>query len=1064
MFIIKRCIVAMYVLMLCYQLQAQQQTNANSFKAKTNGQQSQNEQVVNGYIKDAATGKAIESAKISYKNLYAAITDSTGRFSMKVPDCRVSIRVDAEGFQSKEIALKGTNNVTAELFESDYESFYDDVATPFGVVPKSQLTSAANSLQTKGAWNNTFETPDAYLQGKVAGLNVIRRSGASNIGANLFIRGFNSLYATNQPLFIVDGVYYDITGSGTSLISGYYNNPLSFIDLKDIDNITVIKDGSSVYGAKAANGVILITTARARQQATKIDVAIYGGVNAAPVNIPVMNASDYRIYLAEMLQSKGIVYNEVKALPYMNDDPSNPDYYRYHYNNNWQDKVFRNSYSQNGYVKITGGDNIAKYALSIGFLRNAGNIENTNLNRYNMRFNADLNLSSHLTASANLSFIYNDQLLKDAGLSLTTNPIYAALVKAPFLPANEVADNGVESPALADKDTFRVSNPTALTETMKANDKSYRFNGSVNFNYQFNDKFSLGTTIAVLVDKFRESFFVPQVGIVSDTLSNAIAKNRSGAQVSRLFNFFNDTRLAYSQTFNRVHQLSARVGVRYTHSSSEQDNGFGYNSATDQLTGVGYGVNTLRRIGGTLGEWAWLNTYLNADYNLLGKYFLSFNIAMDGSSRFGKDAYNNSGLNIGANTYALYPSIAGAWLVSSENFMAGSKFIDLLKLRASVGVTGNDDIGNFTARKYYVSQNLLGIAGLVRGNAGNPSLMGESVTKLNGGIDISLLKERVNITVDAYRNTTGNMIVYQSAPSTSGMDYSISSSGAMKTTGWEASVNGRVINHKNFKWDVGFNIAHYESIVTKLPANSIVTDYAGGTYITQVGSAPNLFYGYKSNGVYSTQAEAAAANLVTKRADGSTVAFGGGDMRFVNNTSGDNIIDGNDRQVIGNPNPKYYGGITTNVSWKNWSLDGLLSFTQGNDIYNYGRRQLESMSGYANQTEAVINRWRIDGQVTSIPKATWGDPLGNSRFSDRWIEDGSYIRLKSVSLTYNVPMKPAFVKYASVYLTGNNLLTFTKYLGYDPEFSASTGVYGQGVDVLLEPQYRSVQLGVRIGL
>jgi TonB-linked SusC/RagA family outer membrane protein len=1055
----------MPVVMLCFQLHAQQQTNARLVSRQAEKQQT-NEKIVTGFIKDAATGKAVEGAKISYKTLFAAITDSTGRFSIKVPDYRVAIRVDAEGFQSREIALKGNTEVSAALYEGDYESFYDDVTTPFDIVPKSQLTSAATSIQTKGSWNNMAETPDAYLQGKVAGLNVTRRSGTANSGANLSIRGINSLNATNQPLIIVDGVFFDNQSNASSLISGYYNNPLSFIDIRDIDNITVIRDGSSTYGAKAANGVILITTARAKQQATKIDVAVYGGINAAPKNIPVMNASDYRIFLSEMLQSKGLSFSEAKALPYMNDDPSNPDYYRYHYNNNWQDKVFRNSYSQNAYVKITGGDNIATYGLSIGFLKNQGAVRNTNLNRYNMRFNADLNLSNRLTASTNISFLYNDQISRDFGLSSSTNPIYAALVKAPFLPANEVANNGVESPALADRDTFRVSNPTALTETMQATNRNYRFVGSVNFNYKFTNSLSLGTTVAVTVDKIREAFFVPQVGVVSDTLDNAIAKNRSGAQVLRTFTFFNDTRLAYNKTFNKIHQLAARLGVRYTHSNTEQDYGLGYNSATDQLTGVGYGVNTLRRIGGSLGEWAWVNTYFGADYNLLNKYFLSVNVATDGSSRFGKEAYKNNGLafNASDNTFALYPSLAASWLISSEDFMSQAKSIDLLKVRASVGLTGNDDIGNFTARKYYVSQNLLGIAGLVRGNAGNPGLTGEAVTKLNAGLDVSLFNERLNVTVDGYRNSTDKMIVYQPAASTSGMDYTITNSGAMKTTGWEASVNARLINQKSLKWDVGFNIAHYKSIVTKLPVNSILTDYAGGTMITKVGSAPNVFYGYKTNGVYSTQAEATSANLATKTGNGGTTSFSAGDVRFVNADASNNVIDANDMQVIGDPNPDYFGGISTRLSWKNWSLDALLSFTQGNDVYNYSRRQLESMSGYANQTDAVINRWRTEGQITNVPKATWGDPVGNSRFSDRWIEDGSYLRLRTISVTYNVPFKPGFVKNATIYATANNLFTFTKYLGYDPEFSATSSVYGQGVDVLLEPQYKSAQLGVRIGL
>jgi TonB-linked SusC/RagA family outer membrane protein len=480
------------------------------------------------------------------------------------------------------------------------------------------------------------------------------------------------------------------------------------------------------------------------------------------------------------------------------------------------------------------------------------------------------------------------------------------------------------------------------------------------------------------------------------------------------------------------------------------------------MKGVGYGLNSLRRIGGSMGEWRWFNTYFNADYNLRSKYFLSFNMAIDGSSRFGKDVTDATVVHFG-NNYPLMPSLSGAWLISSEDFMSHAKWINLLKLRASVGMTGNDDIGNFTSRRYYTSQNLLGIEGLVRGNAGNPSLQWEAVTKLNGGLDVSLFNERLSISADVYQNKTDKMIVYEPAASATGIDYMVTNTGGMRTNGFELNVNARLINNKNFKWDLGFNIAQYKSTITKLPVDQIITDFADATIITQVGSAPNLFYGYQTKGIYSTSALASADGYSTKNATGGYTAFQSGDVQFVN-TNNDKVIDEKDKQVIGNPNPDFFGAITSHLSYKNFALDLLFTYSKGNDVYNYTRRQLESMSGYGNQTLAVVNRWRTEGQVTDVPKATWGDPAGNSRFSDRWIEDGSYIRLRTASLSYDVPMKPRFVKYASVYATANNLLTFTKYLGYDPEFSATSSVFGQGVDAVLEPQYKSFQLGLRLGL
>jgi TonB-linked SusC/RagA family outer membrane protein len=1017
---------------------------------------------VSGIITNASTGKPMAGVSVRYKNLYASITDSAGEFTLKVPNYNVSILVEGGGFQSKEIALKGRNRVSAGLYEDTYVSFYDMAVLPFGQTSKNQSPSAVTSVQTQGAWDRSFETPDSYLQGKVAGLNVIRRSGTPNVGADLFLRGFNSLYGSNQPLIVVDGIIYDNNDYGNSLISNHHTNPLAYIDVKDIDNISVIKDGSSTYGTKGANGVIMITTARAKELGTKIDFSVYGGINLAPKKMPLLNATEYRTYLSQVLQTSGLTEAQIQSSPYMNDDKANPDYYRYHYNTDWQKQVLDKSSVQNYYMKVTGGDNIARYALSVGFMKNAGVIKTTDIKRYNTRFNADMNLSKKLTAISNLSFTFNEQTLKDQGIAPKTNPLFLGLIKAPILSVNEVSDNGTESPDIADRDTFNTTNPVAIINDMQGLSKNYRFSGSLGFNYSFSKSLTLGTIVGLTIDKVRETMFVPSKGVVEDTLMNAIVFNRSGSQAKRLFMLFNDTRLSYDKTFNRIHSLKANLGFRFIQNETEQDYGFGFNSATDELVTVGNGISTLRRIGGDMGKYRWMNTYLNADYNLSGKYFLSFNMAMDGSSRFGKEVEKGA-LTMGGNSYAVLPSLAGAWLASSENFMAHSTVFQLLKLRASISLTGNDDIGNYTARQFYTSQNFLGIQGLVRGNFGNPGLQWEKVRKLNAGLDLSLLNERFNFTVDVYNNTTSKMIIYEQMPSATGLVFASTNSGGMKTSGVDVNINTRVINQSSLKWDIGLNIAHYKSNITRLPAGSILTNFGGATMITGVDADPNLFYGYQTNGVYSTDAEALQAANVIKNTNGTVVAFKGGDVRFIDQ-NGDHVIDDKDRMVIGNPNPDFTGAVTSRLEWNRWSMDALFTFSKGNDIYNYVRNQLESVSGYMNQTPAVINSWKNNGDITSIPKATWGDPVGNSRFSDRWIEDGSYFRLRSLSVSYNIPVKADFLKYSVLYLTGNNLFTLTNYLGYDPEFSATSGVLGQGIDIALEPQFKSVQLGIRVGL
>ncbi|MEI6947817.1 SusC/RagA family TonB-linked outer membrane protein [Paraflavisolibacter sp. H34] len=1017
---------------------------------------------IKGTIKDAATGQPVRAVSVTYQNYSAAITDSLGRFTLKVPNRDVTIMVQGEGYQTKEIALQGRSTVAAALYEETYVSFYDAANLPFGSQPLSRTPYAVTSVQASNNWAHPTETPDAFLQGKVAGLNAIRRSGTPNVGADIYLRGISSLYATNQPLVVIDGLIYDIKDYGGSLISNGYTNPLAYIDIKDIDNVTVLKDGSSMYGTKGANGVIVITTARAKELATRIDAAVYGGVNFTPKNLPVMDATQYRTYLSDLLQSSGATEAQVRNHPAMNDNPANAFYYPFHNNTDWQKQVLDNSSFTNYYLKVTGGDNIAKYALSMGAASNTGVLKETKLSRYNTRFNADLNLSKRMTASANLSFTYNEQNLKDQGLAPKTNPLYAALIKSPLLHVNEVSATGAVSPVLAESDTFKVSNPAALIQNMEGVNKNYRFIGSVNFNYAFTNALNLGTTVAVTVDKVRENLFIPRKGVVDDTLANGIiADSRLGSQTKRILSVFNDTRLSYDKVFRNIHHLSARAGIRFLQPKTEQDIAMGANSAIDQLHAVNNSLPALRTTSGNLGTSRWVNTYVGADYTLLDKYIVSFNMAADGSTRFGSDVKGSP--HMSGNSFAILPSVAGAWLVSSEKFLANNPVISLLKLRASYGLSGNDDIGNYTAQQYYTSQNFLGTQGLVRANFGNDQLQWERVQKVNLGLDAALLNERLNLAFDVYDNRTSKMLVNETLPTIAGITSAWTNSGALKTRGAELSLTGRILNKSQLKWDLGVAVAHYQSQITQLPNGSFTTDYAGGTYLTAVGNDPNVFYGYKTNGVFTTEAEAAASGLKVIQPNGMPLAFKGGDMRFVD-VNGDKVINASDRQVIGNPNPDYFGSITNRVEWKRFALEAVFTFSKGNDIYNYTRRQLESLSNYNNQTVAMVNRWKNDGQVTSVPRALYGDAVGNSSFSDRWIEDGSYFRLRTASLSYQLPVKTGFLRYSMLYVTGNNLFTLTNYLGYDPEMSAAQSVFGQGVDVTLEPQFRSIQAGLRVGL
>lgn len=1042
---------------VCIQELAAQQIQT----AKTDTTKAKVKLPLTGIVTDAATKKPLSGVRVAVKDFSAAITDDAGAFTLNVPAYTADVEIMAEGFAKKQVSLKGSKSITVALLSQPASTFQDEVTLPFGKIMKRNLTAAAVGYDANSEWSRPFEITDAALQGKVSGLNVIRRSGTPGIGANLFLRGFNSLYSSNSPLVVVDGIVYDINDYGSSIIANNYTNPLALINIQDIDNYTVVKDASSIYGVKGANGAIIITTSRAKEEATAIDFGVYTSYNQAPDLMPVMNANNYRIYLSEILQSKGMSSADIAVMPYMNDDTaSNASYYRYHNNTNWQRNVFRNSVNQNYYLKVTGGDNIATYALSVGFSKNAGVITNTDLTRYNTRFNAKFNFSKKFTGEANLAFNYNQTNLKYQGVVEKTGALYTALIKAPFLGPNEVNEKGVLSPNLEDTDILGVSNPSALISNMQAYNRHYRFMGSYKFSYDFNKSWSASTLFGLVFDKVRENIFVPRKGVADDTLNNFVADSRLGTQVKRLFSVFSDSRIEFKKTYNLRHSFSSRLGLRYQHNKAQQDYTLGYNSATDELISVQNGINALRQTGGGIGDWNWMNTYFNVDYGYRDRLFFSFNAAMDGSSRFGSQVKN--GISIGGNRFAVMPSIGAAWLLSSEEFMANTS-LDLLKLRLTYSIAGNDDIGNYTGRQTYSSQNLLGMQGLVRNGIPNPAIQWETNKKLNVGVDLAFWNERINASVDVYHNKTENMLVYEPLAAATGFEKVLTNSGSMKNSGIEFAVNARLINHNKWKWDAGLMIAKNINRVVSIPGGQMTTEYSGATILTQNSLQSTLFYGYIAKGVFSTEQDAANSGLKKKNADGSYTNFRAGDVRFfdINN---DNIIDEKDRSIIGIPTPDFFGSLSTRLEYGRFSLDALFTFSQGNEIFNYLRYKLESASGVENQLTSVVNRWRAEGQRTDMPKATYGDPMGNNRFSTRWIEDGSYIRLRSASITYAIPFKDKFIKNASVYLSGTNLFTLTRYTGYDPEFSASPSLFAQGIDTGLDPLYRTITLGARIGL
>jgi len=1034
----------------------------------------QENSAISGVVLSAETGQPVPGASVTISGVATAITDDVGRFQLSRSQKGAIMKVSAFGFAGKDLVVKGGEGqeLTIQLHDETFKSVYRSTYTPHGRREWQATTGSVTSIANEGNYKKAATSLETLVQDEGLGVNTRLRSGMPGIGGNMYIWGFSSINANTQPLILIDGVPYENMLVTPSLISGNTITPLSGLEVKDIESITVLKDATSLYGSKGGNGAILIETAKALEQPTQIDVYAYAGVNLPPSHrYRMMNAGEYRSYLYEMKASSGdFSTQELQLLPYFDQRKptqerwgweGNRDYYRYNQETDWQKETFQNSLSQNYYISIKGGDDVAMYSMSVGYFDHQGTVKNTDFSRYTTQFNSQINVTRRLKMYANMNVAYNDRQLIYEGLSPNLNPLYVSLIKAPFMAPYRIDEWNVATPNLEQADVFNMTNPVALLGDKTAvSNNNYRFFGNIGATMDLTKGFELSGIFGITYDKTRERIFLPQRGLYHEPLSSGAVTNEMKELAAQYLQYYGDFNLSYKQTFMREHKVSGKLGVRYQTNSTECDWVLGYNSSSDDNTSIGSGTIAMASAFGELGSWKWLSFYLNGEYSYRNRYFVSYNMAMDASSRFGKEA---EGLKIGEHVYGVFPSATASWLVSSEDFMSRLSMIDMLRLRVGYSVAGNDDIGNYRARLTYDSQNLFGFYGLVRYNIANPKLKWETNTKLNAGVDVAMLNERLSLSFDVFQSKTTDLLTLQQGEGYHGISTYAVNGGTMQNRGVELGIQGRIINTA-FKWDMGVNIATYRNKVTALSENKVRTEVAGGTVLTQVGSPLGQFYGYKTDGVFATQEEANAAGLYIQR--GGTAkpdTFAAGDVRFVS-INGDKIIDERDMTVIGDPNPDFFGSIVSRMYWKRFTLSAVFAYSYGNDVYNALRASVESMNDERNQTIAVLNRWSREGHLTNMPRAQWGDPMQNSRFSDRWIEDGSYIRLKTLSLSYDIPLSARYIKGLQVYVTGNNLFTLTKYLGYDPEFSASQSPLYYGVDMGAMPMPKSLLVGVKLGL
>lgn len=1042
-----------------------------TFSTVSFAQNSASEDVVTitGVVTDAATGAPMSGVRVqAYNNaLFAAMTKEDGSYSIKVPDYVSSLTFVLDGCNSSVCAINGrTADVDIEMYSDDFSNIY------------TIKTTASRSKVAQISSLNADISVDQQIQQNLMGdMLAVTRSGQLGIGNSMMLAGINSLNINTQPLIVIDGVIIDMGYDRLSMHDGFYNNILANLMVEDIETVTLLKNGVGIYGSKGANGVLLINTKRNKSMATKIDVSIAGNYQILPQFPVMMNASQYRNYVSEMLKSTGTVMNEFK---FLQEDPNYYYYNTYHNDTEWSKVVYDEAFVQNYSLNVQGGDEVANYNLSVGYAMGDAIALGNDYSRFNLRLNSDIILTDKLLIRFDASYsdvtrnLRDDGATEDIDNNMVTSTGFLASIKAPFLSPYAFDHNGNKSHYLAQADDYleevlgaeaSLGNPLSILNNGQSINKNYFGNRMISLavtpKYEITRHLSINEHFSYSLFNSDENYYIPLSGTPAFELDQiGVVRNKVSASNSRQDGFFSNTYVDYSRRF-KAHDLSLQAGFRYLNNHLYQSTMLGYNSGNDKTPNMSSGLQ-YKKTGGIDTNDISLTYWAQGNYNFMEKYYLSASLGISSSSRFGGNVSN--GIRMFGVPWGIFPSASAAWVVSSESWFKLA-FVDYLKVNVGFDLTGNDGFDDSASRTYFSPVKILGMSGMVMSNIGNSSLQWETTQRITAGIDMSLFNNRLAISANVYKGNTNNLLAVSTLSYLTGLPNTWSNDGSLTNFGYDVTANARLVNTENLKWEAGLGIGAYKNELTSLPDNdrAFTTEIFGATIKSEVGNPVGVFYGYKTDGVYSTTAEAIADNKKIVSDTGVPSNFAAGDVKFIDQ-DGNNIINEKDMVYLGDPNPDFYGRIFSNLNYKNFSLSATLSYSVGGDVFNYNRMLLESGSRFHNQTMAMTNRWTCEGQVTDMPKIVYEDPMGNARFSDRWIEDGSYLRLKNVTLSYKLPVSNSYIQGLTIWGAANNVLTITNYLGSDPEFSMSTNILTQGIDRGLMPQSPNFSLGVKINL
>lgn len=1036
---------------------------------------------VSGRVFAVTSGTPLGGALVSVSGYdgYSTLTEEDGTYKLDVPEFATALTVTAPDYNSVRVGINQSGKLRdVTLYSSVMRSAYsadDNILN----------TVVADKFDYSPSLNITSEIGDQLG----ANVRTISRGGTPGIGNFMMMNGINSLHSNAQPLIVIDGVIVDQQYDRTMVHDGFYNDILTSFNVNEIKSVKVMANGTAIYGAKGANGVILIETKRNTSLATKIDATVSAGITLLPKSLPMMSGSQFKTYASDLLKTTGTNLSEFQ---FLTSDPNNYYYNKYNNNTDWNDVIYREAFSQNYGITVQGGDEVASYFLALGYNGAQSVLEDNDVNRLNIRFNTDINMFKHLFIRFDASYSNVTRNLKDQGApeaydeGTVTSVNYLGLVKSPMLSPYAYSNGKISDVAFDNSDedyldqalssignvNYRLANPASINEYGTAQNKNYFENSYLNLavtpKWQFNKHLSLSSLFSYTLTNTNDKYYVPINGVPDYYVSSIglTVENEIRSLYSLQNSITSDTKIEWGNQYG-AHSIDLLGGFRYMNDRYKVDTQLGYNTGSDKTPFINDTQN--KTTTGSTNEWTSMSWYGQARYDYRKRYFVEGNLAIESSSRFGKDA--KEGFKLAGVRWGVFPGIQAGWVLSNESWF-DVPGIDYAKFTMGYDVSGNDGIDFDATRTYFQSilfQNQAN--GLVLGNLGNTEVQWETTRRFSFGTELNFLKNRLNLKVNVFKSWTDNLLTYHELNFITGLENNWVNGGSLENKGYNITVNGHIIATRNWNWELGASVGHYKNKLTALPDGQDYVDVEvyGATIRSQIGQPVNLFYGYKTEAtasgthVYATSEEAKADGLYILGENGiDKTYFGAGDVKFADN--GDKEINKADMQVIGDPNPDIYGNIFTSLSYKRIRLDVNFNYSLGNDAYNYLRSQLESGNRFMNQSVAMVNRWSYEGQVTDMPTVMWEDPMGNARFSDRWIEDASYLRLKSITLSYELPLNSTFIHGLTFWGQANNVFTVSKYLGADPDFSMSNSVLEQGIDRGLLANSRNFMLGIKINL